>query len=208
MFDAERLLGGLVFGGLRRKSGLGSAMQGAAGMAVLGVAIAAFEHFMKSSPTPSVSSPPPETTYSSPPPLPGRAPIPDAKPVIPPPLRTSRDQQAILLIRAMISAANADSTISQEERNRILDRMRRVEMTPEEQSFMENELLAPATLDEIAGEIKTPDEARQVYAASLMAIEVDTDAERKYLKTLAQRLGLDDVTISGIHQVLGIQPQF
>lgn len=209
MLDAEKLLGGLVIGGLRRKSGRGLGMKGAAGMAVLGVAMAAFEHFLRGSSTPSGSSPPPppQTTSSSPPPPPGSAPITDAKPVVPPSSETVGNKHAILLIKAMISAANADRTISQEERDRVLDRMRCFGMTSEEQSYIENELLTPATIDEITNQVKTPDEARQVYAASLLAIEVDTDAEREYMRILARRLGLDEAAVSEIHQVLGLQQQ-
>jgi uncharacterized membrane protein YebE (DUF533 family) len=210
MFDAEKLLGGLVSGGLRRKSVLGSGMQGAAGMALLGVAIAAFEHFSKSSSPASTGAPPPlpQSTSPFPPPLPPTmAPGSGGKPPIPPSTGSAVEQHAMLLIRAMIAAANADNTISQEERTRILDRMRRFDLSSEERNFVENELLAPASLDAIAVQVKTPDVARQVYAASLMAIEVDTDAEREYLKALALKLGLDGAVISGIHQVLGIEPQ-
>ena len=36
MFDAEKLLGGLLLGGARRKSGLNALVPGGAGMALLG----------------------------------------------------------------------------------------------------------------------------------------------------------------------------
>jgi uncharacterized membrane protein YebE (DUF533 family) len=46
--------------------------------------------------------------------------------------------------------------------------------------------------------------ARRVYTVSLLAIEVDTDAERAYLKVLADRLGLDPATVEGIHNDFGL----
>jgi uncharacterized membrane protein YebE (DUF533 family) len=104
----------------------------------------------------------------------------------------------------MIAAANADGTIDQGERSRILGQLQRLNLTPEEQSFILQELLAPASLDAIVKEVRTADVAKQVYAVSLLAIEVDTDAERAYLKTLAERLGLDETTIGEIHQGLGM----
>lgn len=104
----------------------------------------------------------------------------------------------------MIAAANADGTIDQAERSRILGQLQRLYLTPEEQSFMVQELLAPANLDAIVREVRTTDVAKQVYAVSLLAIEVDTDAERAYMKTLAERLGLDETTIREIQQDLGM----
>ena len=78
----------------------------------------------------------------------------------------------------MIAAAVADGRISIEERHRILDRMRRLNLSPEEQSFLEKEFSAPADVESLAGQVRTTESARQVYAVSLLAIEVDTGAER------------------------------
>ena len=68
MFDAEKLLGGLLLGGARRKSGLNALVPGGAGMALLGVAIEAFEHFTKKPDVPASYPPPP----TGPPPHPVR----------------------------------------------------------------------------------------------------------------------------------------
>jgi uncharacterized membrane protein YebE (DUF533 family) len=104
----------------------------------------------------------------------------------------------------MIAAANADGTIDQAERSRILGQLQRLNLTAEEQSFIVQELLAPASLDAVVREVRTVDMAKQVYAVSLLAVEVDTYAERAYMKTLAERLGLDETTMREIHQGLGI----
>ena len=65
MFDAEKLLGGLLLGGARRKSGLNALVPGGAGMALLGVAIEAFEHFTKKPGDPASYPPPPPAPGSS-----------------------------------------------------------------------------------------------------------------------------------------------
>ena len=39
-----------------------------------------------------------------------------------------------------------------------------------------------------------------------VAIEVDTEAERTYLKALAGRLGLNAATVDGIHRDFGVEP--
>ena len=46
--------------------------------------------------------------------------------------------------------------------------------------------------------------AAQVYSASLMAIEVDTDAERSYLDDLARAMGLSPQTAQNIEQLMGM----
>ena len=218
MFNAEKLLGGLLLGGTRRRGGLESLVIGGAGMVILGVAMEAIEHLMKKSDTPSPGAPPPPPPGSSsapPPPRSGPASAPPSPPPAaprpagatpsPPASAPTREEGAVLLIRAMIAAANADGMIDQEERRRILGELQRLNLTPEEQSFIVQELLAPASLEAIVGKVRTSDVAKQVYAVSLLAIEVDTDAERAYMKTLAERLGLDETSIREIHQRLGIQ---
>jgi uncharacterized membrane protein YebE (DUF533 family) len=210
MFNAEKLLGGVLLGGARRKSPLGSLLAGGAGMALLGVAIEAVEHFTnKPQPSPAtVPPPPPPGPSSGPPPPPGGTTAPEA--ATPPPLPgralPTAEANAVILIRAMIAAANADGTIDREERRRILENLKRFELTPEEHSFILQELLAPAPLDAIAGQVHSPDLAKQVYAVSLVAIEVDTEAERNYIRTLAERLGLDETAVGEIHRNLGVDP--
>lgn len=218
MFNAEKLLGGLLLGGTRRRRGLESLVTGGAGMVILGVAMEAIEHLTKKSDTPSPggSPPPPPCSSSAPPPPPPgpvstappapppAAPRPAGKTPSPPASSPTREQDAVLLIRAMIAAANADGAIDQAERSRILGQLQRLNLSPEEQSFIVQELLAPTSLDAIVREVRTVDMAKQVYAVSLLAIEVDTDAERAYMKNLVERLGLDETAIREIHQGLGV----
>ena len=44
--------------------------------------------------------------------------------------------------------------------------------------------------------MKSPEMAEQVYAASVLAVEVDSDAERNYLQRLAAALKLDGATVA------------
>uniref|UniRef100_UPI000AC62958 tellurite resistance TerB family protein n=1 Tax=Desulfosarcina cetonica TaxID=90730 RepID=UPI000AC62958 len=109
---------------------------------------------------------------------------------------------AVLLIRAMIAAANADGMIDQTERDQILNHLQSVDLSAEEHGFITRELLSPADLDTLVAGVSSPTLARQVYTVSLMAIEVDTPAERDYLAALADRLGLDAATVEAIHDNL------
>ncbi len=220
MFNPEKLLGGLIKSSTRGKSGLSGLIPGGAALGVVGVAMAAAEHFMNK-PKQQASGPPPAFSPGQTPPAgpgmppgaptpagPGAAPPPPpggAGPAAPPaaaPLDTEQNQEAVLLIQAMIAAANADGTIDEKERSRILGRLKSVDLSPEEQSFITHELLSPADLDTIASKVNNPETARQVYAVSLMAIEIDTDAEKAYMQSLAGKLDLDESTIAGIHEKL------
>jgi uncharacterized membrane protein YebE (DUF533 family) len=60
-------------------------------------------------------------------------------------------------------------------------------------------------MENIVTAVKSKEMAKQVYTVSLLAIEVDTDDERTYINTLAQRLGLDESDINDIHRKLGIE---
>ena len=62
--------------------------------------------------------------------------------------------------------------------------------------FWRQEMQKPIDSDAIARQATSPELAVQVYAASLLAIEVDTAAERAYLRDLAARLGLDANAVS------------
>jgi uncharacterized membrane protein YebE (DUF533 family) len=226
MFNPEKLLGGLLMGGSRRRSGLGSLISSGAALGLAGVAMEAVEHFMNKSKTSASkippSGPPPIQTSapSQPPPAPGAStpPTPPGATVaapLPPPPSTSIDtesvddtkaaQEAVLLIRAMIAAANADGVIDEEERNRILKKLETVDLSDQEHSFIVKELLSPAGLEDIVAQVKSPKMAKMVYTVSLLAIEVDTDAERTYMKTLAQQLSLNESDLNDIYQKLKIE---
>ena len=62
----------------------------------------------------------------------------------------------------------------------------------------------PLDIDAFAAEIPNQEVAAQVYAASLLAIEVDTEAERQYLQQLAQAAQLHPLVVGQIHQTLGV----
>lgn len=230
MFNAEKLLGGMLGNAMGKGKGLGSlglgSSKAAVGMGVLGVAFAAFEHFVKT-PRPGQPAVPPGQ-----PPLPGRAvplapppPPPgggalQAGPTAPPPAPAFQtkapsglpsgqpsgpDQDtAILLIRAMIAAAHADGVLDDDERARIFQQLDNLGLSEEEHDFMERELHAPWNAAALAASASSPDVARQVYAASLLAIEVDTPEERSYLEELAGRLRLDESAVAAIHRELGL----
>ena len=219
MFNPEKLLGGLIRSSTRgSRGGLGGLMSGGAALGVLGVAMEAVEHYMNKSqgtgPLPQTPGTPPPMPGSAPPSPPvmeraSAAPPPPPMPgkpasVPPPPVADdpAGNPEAVILIQAMIVAANADGVIDQAERDNILKRLQAVDLSPEEHAFVVQELLSPADLETIVGNVNRPELARQVYTVSLMAIEVDTEKERQYMSTLASRLGLDEPTVEQIQRSL------
>ena len=202
----------------KRRSGgslLGGVGKGTLALGALGVAIAAFEHFSGKSAAaastggagvaPSPPPPPPQAGRQSsahprgappppPPPLPPTAappPPPGAAPAPPPPGTAPAQEDALLLVRAMIAAANADHELDDEERGRILEALDEAEAGEEEKAFLHRELEDPIDMATLAGRATTAELASQVYLASCLAIDIDTRAERNYLDRLAGRLGLD-----------------
>lgn len=221
MFNPEKLLGGLIQGGVRRRSGLGGILSGGAALGLVGVAMEAMEHYMnRSQNTTRTAGPPPVAppsgTRTVPSAVPPPPPTSEGVGQPPPPPQATADSdpaqatdpqklsEAVLLIRAMIAAANADGVIDETERQAILDKLKTVNLSEDEREFLLVELLAPKEMEQIAGAVTSEAMACQVYTVSLMAIEVDTALEREYLHGLAQRLNLDPATIQTIHQKLGL----
>jgi uncharacterized membrane protein YebE (DUF533 family) len=62
----------------------------------------------------------------------------------------------------------------------------------------------PLDLDGIIRDVRDPMVGAQVYAASLLSIEVDTAAEQDYLRRLAAGLQLGPEAVARIHQILGV----
>jgi uncharacterized membrane protein YebE (DUF533 family) len=100
------------------------------------------------------------------------------------------DAHAMLLIRAMIAAANADGQITPDERQRIAGKLEQAGAGPDERAVLERELESPRSADQIVREVKDQETAVQVYLASRLAMNPDTAAERAYLDFLAARLNI------------------
>lgn len=111
------------------------------------------------------------------------------------------DAKALLLIRAMIAAANADGEISAEERRQIMSKLDEAGAGPDERQAIERELARPRSVDEIARDVQDQETAEQVYLASRVAMNPDTPAERAYLQYLAARLKLPEERIQDIQSV-------
>ena len=108
-----------------------------------------------------------------------------------------------LMVRAMISAAKADGKIDSQEMQAIAGHIGGDGVTEAERQFVIDEMTRPLDLHGLAAEVKSPAVAAEVYAASILAIDIDTEAERQYLRDLARALRLDAGTVQRLHQMTG-----
>ena len=75
----------------------------------------------------------------------------------------------------------------------------------QEKDFFVTEANKPLDLNSVVASAgKEPEQAAQIYAASLLAIEVDTRAEQVYMQQLASGLGLHPEVASHIERTLGM----
>ncbi len=113
------------------------------------------------------------------------------------------DRKALLLIRAMIAAANSDGAIKPHERQRILDRLDEAGADAEDHRIIEKEMLNPLPLDQLLREVDDPETARQFYLASRAAVEGATETQRSYLAYLRQRLALPQEDVAEVEKMVG-----
>jgi uncharacterized membrane protein YebE (DUF533 family) len=112
------------------------------------------------------------------------------------------EDNAKLMIRAIIQAAKADGEIDADEKRKILD-MLGDEVDAKERAFVQAELEAPLDVQALARDTSASMKS-QVYAASLSAITVDHVAEAAYLRQLAGALGIDEATRARMHAAMGV----
>ncbi len=112
-------------------------------------------------------------------------------------------QTAELCLRGMIEAIKSDGEISQDEVQRLVGKLQEGGITADEKQFVEQEMRKPLDVDGLVRAIPNKQVGIQVYAAALMAISVDTPAERDFLHRLASGIGLDRESIARLHQMVG-----
>lgn len=102
----------------------------------------------------------------------------------------SAQSRSLLLLRAMIAAANADSHIDESERSAILSRIQGLDISSEDQQRLRAEIDHPLTREELAKQADSIIAKSEVYLTSLLFVDEQDTVERDYLNSLAQALGL------------------
>lgn len=128
----------------------------------------------------------------------------DFRPPANPAEEQAQEAQAMLILRAMINAAKADGHVDESELQNIVGRLREAGADPEAEQFVRDAFHQPMETDAIIRDANDPVVAAEVYAASVLAIEVDTFEERNYLSGLARGLNLDEAVTARLHASLGV----
>lgn len=116
------------------------------------------------------------------------------------------ERNAGLVLKAMINAAKADGSIGGDEVGRILGRVREGGADAQALDFLSAEMKKPMeTAELVAAARGNPELAAEIYSASLLAIEVDTPAEKQYLEELAAALGLEPEVTRNLREEFGLQ---
>lgn len=115
------------------------------------------------------------------------------------PMTGEENTRARKLIRAMLFAAKADGHIDDAERKRINDQLAKMDLDEEDRAFVMAELEAALDIDALARSADGPEEALEIYTASLLVLDEQGEAERAYLAGLAGKLELDPDLIAQIH---------
>jgi len=115
------------------------------------------------------------------------------------------EQQTELVLKAMINAAKSDGRISEDEIQRIVGKLEEAGAQDDDMRYVMSEMQKPIdTYSLMAAAKGQPELAAELYAASLMAIEVDTTAEKAYLQELAGGMGLSPEVTRQIDQMVGL----
>ena len=122
---------------------------------------------------------------------------------------TPAEEQALrhtaeLVIKGMINAAKADGQVSADEIQRVVGKLKEAGMEGDAEAWILAELRKPLDLDAFVAEIPSKEVAAEVYAASLLAVEVDTPQERAYLTDLAKKSGIDGPVAQHIQRTVGV----
>ena len=111
----------------------------------------------------------------------------------------AQEEAAGVLLAAMIQAAKADGHVDAEEQARILGQVG--DVTPDEEAFVRAEMERPVDARALAARVPEGMGA-QVYLMSLLAIDVDTPEEARYLRELREALGLGEAEADDIERQL------
>ena len=129
-----------------------------------------------------------------------QAPTPAPAPPKRAPQEEAMNEQAQVLVRAMVSAAKADGQITQDEQNSIIKQLG--DVSQNEIDFLRAEFGKAVDVKEFSWSVPRGME-EQAYAISLLAIDLDEQKEAEYLADLAHGLRLDTKRCNEIHQSYG-----
>ena len=116
-----------------------------------------------------------------------------------------QEEEAGLTLRAMFQDTKSDENLDDAEREKLIGQLGDDIASPEA-ALVQAEMKAPVDVDGLAGQVPRGMEP-QIYAMSVIAINLDSHAEAKYLHQLAHGLDLSVEALNDVHAQLGV-PSF
>lgn len=110
-----------------------------------------------------------------------------------------------LILKAMIAAAKADGHVDTQEMERIENALKESGVGHQLQSIIHNELNKPLDPNEVARLAATPQQAAEIYLASLIVIDEQNFMEKAYLQELAKQMQLAPEVINQLETQLRIE---
>ena len=101
-------------------------------------------------------------------------------------------QRAEHLLAAMIAAANVDATISDTERQKLMEQLSQVQTGGDAQGYLERALEAPLSIDQLAASVDSPTFAAEMYLAAATVVDAEKPDNRLWLDELASALNVDE----------------
>jgi hypothetical protein len=114
---------------------------------------------------------------------------------------TEQEQQAEIMLRAMINAAKSDGNISEDEQRKITEHLG--DVSTEELELVRQIMKEPQDLPRLISSVPAGME-QQVYLMSLLAINLDSKPEAQYLDQFAKGLNINEQQCNEIHAKLGV----
>ncbi len=105
----------------------------------------------------------------------------------------------MIILRAMITAANADGHIDENERQQIYQQVDNLQLSIEDKAGLFDELRKPLSLQELVNAVPNSETAVEVYAASVLAIDERQGASKDYLNRLASSLLIPRELVNAVH---------
>jgi uncharacterized membrane protein YebE (DUF533 family) len=169
-----------------------SAMQVGTAAAVAGIGYLAYKKWQerRGSPLPASAGGPSSGAA---------APVPPARFAPPSPVLAISDSFASRMALVMMAAAHADGTIDAAELDALARFIDTAELSAAEKARLTAALNEPPGLEAISALPTNLEEASELYAAALGAIDLDSPAEHLFLRRLARSFGLDDALVASLH---------
>ncbi|MEM9603194.1 MAG: tellurite resistance TerB family protein [Pseudomonadota bacterium] len=110
------------------------------------------------------------------------------------------DLRSLRLLRAMIAAARADGHVDDEEQRRIEARLGEFDLPADAMALLQAEMQKPLQPNDVADGVTDPEEAAEIYLASLTVIDLDNFLERAWMDELARALALPDGLVQELYE--------